>query len=61
MGTVSITEPTRVAKEVGHIATFLDHNATVAVRASGEFMGNDQVTAFVLGHVCTQKSMRRGP
>jgi len=42
---------TRVAKEVGHIATFPDHKATVAVRAGCNFVRDDQVAAFVLGHI----------
>src|SRR5215471_2783050 len=43
----------RVAFEIGHIATFLDDEATVALRASGDFVGDDQVLAFVfvLGHL----------
>jgi hypothetical protein len=32
---------TRVANEVGHVATFFDHEATVAVRAGGDFMGDN--------------------
>ena len=43
----------RVAFEIGHIATFLDDDATVAVRAGGEFVRDNQVLAlvFALGHV----------
>jgi hypothetical protein len=41
---------TRVANEVGHIATFLDHEAAVAVRTGGDFVRDDQVTPFVLVH-----------
>ena len=41
----------RIANEIGHFATFLDHEAAVTVRASGDFMRDDQVAAFALGHV----------
>jgi hypothetical protein len=40
----------RVANEIGHFTTFLDHGAAVPVRASGDFMRDDQVAALVLGH-----------
>jgi len=50
---------TRVANEVGHIATFLDHEAAVAIRASGEFVRDDQVAAFVLGHIGVSRPRAR--
>jgi hypothetical protein len=40
----------RVAFEISHVATFLDDEATVALRASGDFVRDDQVAAFVLMH-----------
>jgi hypothetical protein len=39
----------RVAFQIGHLATFLDDEATVALRASGDFVRDDQIAAFVLG------------
>ena len=41
----------RVALQISQVAVFLDGEATVAVRAGGDFMGYDQVAAFVLGHI----------
>ena len=36
--------------EVDHIATYVDHEATVAVRASSDFVRHDQIAAFVFEH-----------
>jgi len=40
----------RVALEIRHISAFLDDDATVAVRAGGDFVRDDQIAAFVLMH-----------
>jgi hypothetical protein len=40
----------RVANEVSDTHTLLDNQAAVAIRASGEFVMDDQVAALVLGH-----------
>jgi len=40
----------RVALDIRHISAFLDDDATVAVRAGGDFVRDDQVTPFVLMH-----------
>ena len=40
----------RVAFEIHHVATFLDEEAAVAIRASGDLMRDDQIAAFVLMH-----------
>ena len=41
----------RIAFEISHVTTFLDDEAAIAVRAGGDFVRDDQVAAFVLGHI----------
>ena len=41
----------RITDNNGDIATFLDHEAAVAIRAGGKFVRQDEIPAFVLGHI----------
>jgi hypothetical protein len=41
----------RVTFDLHHIAAFHNYQAAVAIRASGEFVRQDEIPAFVLGHL----------
>jgi len=40
---------TRIALDLDHIAVLHNYQAAVAIRASGEFVGQDKIPAFALG------------
>jgi hypothetical protein len=41
----------KVTFDLHHIAAFRNYQAAVAIRASGEFVRQDKIPAFVLGHI----------
>jgi hypothetical protein len=41
----------RVALDLHHIAALQNYQAAIAIRASGEFVRQDEIPAFVLGHI----------